>query len=384
MKLKKLFVVFFILTGVFFSVSITTKAEDLPTAKTYTEQTGINASAGSYELISPIGNLSKIPDVSDNGFSDFVNLLIRIAIALAGAIAVVMLIIGGIQYMGTDSVWEKGESRSRMTSAIIGLVLLLTSYFILFNINPDLVDIRIGGLRVTEGEWEKISFGGQYRLSQTSGTSKTFTRTKFYDKIKEVSKRPEYNINHCLLQVAIQRESGGAEGLVGHDEDAPSSGIKSRKDFIASGKRYKGSTFPIDNSLITKSSHLNDDHGTSSIYSASNPAAEDLGLDWRFSHGVGMFGVTFYPEGNSYGDYKKGVYSTSLKKWIKPKDLFNTDTDIAMAAEIMAKNNKACSGDIENTYRKYGSGECTGRNAFTNTEAPLRKNLFDQCVTQDK
>ena len=43
-----------------------------------------------------------------------------------------------------------------MTSAIIGLVLLLTSYFILFNINPDLVNIRIGGLRVSEEEWAKV------------------------------------------------------------------------------------------------------------------------------------------------------------------------------------------------------------------------------------
>ncbi len=156
-NLKKLFIIIFILTSIVFLGNIT-HAEELPTAKTYTEQTGIDASAGSYELISPIGNLSKIQDVSDNGFSDFVNLLIRIAIALAGAIAVVMLIIGGIQYMGTDSVWEKGESRSRMTSAIIGLVLLLTSYFILFNINPDLVNIRIGGLRVSEEEWEKVEF----------------------------------------------------------------------------------------------------------------------------------------------------------------------------------------------------------------------------------
>ncbi len=147
------------------------------TAKTFNEQTGIDASAGSYELISPIGNLSKIPDVSDNGFSDFVNLLIRIAIALAGAIAVVMLIIGGIQYMGTDSVWEKGESRSRMTSAIIGLVLLLTSYFILFNINPDLVNIRIGGLTVNEEAWD-IEFGDGGSQYLTNGSLTPGSTTK--------------------------------------------------------------------------------------------------------------------------------------------------------------------------------------------------------------
>ncbi len=112
--------------------------------------------AGAYELISPIGNLTKVEDQSENGFSDFVNLIIRIAIALAGAFAVLTIIFSGVQYMGSDSVWEKGESKGKMTAAIGGLILLFCSYLILYTINPDLVNIKIGGAKLSEGDWEDV------------------------------------------------------------------------------------------------------------------------------------------------------------------------------------------------------------------------------------
>jgi len=134
-------------------ISTTLFAQD--TSTTLKAVTDVEFKSGSYELISPIGNLTKVADQSPGGFSEFVNLLITIAIALAGAIAVIMIIIAGIQYMGTGSVWEKGESKTKATAAIGGLILLLCSYIILNTINPDLVNIRIGGFsKIDEGKWD--------------------------------------------------------------------------------------------------------------------------------------------------------------------------------------------------------------------------------------
>ncbi len=143
---------FFIFTFLFSLLLITNfcNAQNDPVIKATTTPT---YSASSYELINPIGNISEVKDQDAGGLSNFFNLLIKIAIALAGAIAVVMIIVGGIQYMGTDSVWEKGESVSRMTGAVGGIVLLLCSYLILYTINPDLVNIKIGIKRVMEEEW---------------------------------------------------------------------------------------------------------------------------------------------------------------------------------------------------------------------------------------
>jgi hypothetical protein len=186
------------------------------------------------------------------------------------------------------------------------------------------------------------------------------------------------------MQVAIQRESGGIKGLVGHDEDAASSGIKSRRDFIASGKKSSGASFTPSDSLVTTRNFLNDDHGKGGVYSAINPNANDLGLDWRFSHGVGMFGVTFFPKGSSYGDYTKGLDMKNPSRHIVVKDLLNPEIDMVVATEQMTNNFKKCSGNIENTFRSYGSGSCSGNSKFIAVEAPLRKNLYDQCVAQDK
>lgn len=210
-------------------------------------------------------------------------------------------------------------------------------------------------------------------------------RTKYYNTIKEIAAKPEYNIPHCLLQAAIQRESGGIEGLVGHDEDAASSGIKSRREFIASGKKYDGTTFTPDNTLIEKGSFKNTEHIQGKPYSALNPNAQDLGLDWRFSHGIGLLGVTLYPKGSKYADYTVGIQTTIPgHQRIFAKDLYDPMVDILLGAYIMNNNYKKCGKNIEQTYRAYGSGSCSGGGKFMNTEAPIRADLYTQCVAQDK
>ncbi len=332
-----------------------------------------------YSLLAPIPGVNKIDNT--NTLGTYLNFFFKFAISVCAGLAVLMIVIYGVQYMGDGSVFGHTEAKSKIGSAIMGLLLALGAYALLNTINPDLVGsngIKIKQVTIT------LSPGQQYRLSETQATTKKFARTKYYDTIKATAAKKEYNIPHCLLQVAIQRESGGVAGLVGHDEEAPAFGIPSRKNFVNSGKKYSGTTFTSSQSLITDRGFHNDDHKGNNLFSASKPTAVDLGLDWRYSHAIGMFGVTFYPAGESYGDYTKGIYMVILKKTVFPKDLFNTNTDILVAAEMMSSNYKLCNNNVEQTYRKYGSGRCDGSNAFTNVEAPLRKNLYDQCVAQDK
>jgi Type IV secretion system pilin len=288
--------------------------------------------------------------------------MLKIAIGLAAVLSMVMIVAGGIEYMTSELISSKEEGKKRITNAVLGLIVALGAFLILNTINPDLIDIEPNieetTLQYIPGEAQ------QYRLTQTQNTDTNFKRTSFYDKIKTIS--AQYNIPHCLLQVAIQRESGGVVGLVGHDENVAYSGIKSRRDFIESGKKYNGTTFTPNNTLITTKTFLNDKDWGGSLFSASNPSASDLGLDWRFSHSVGLFGVTFYPENNSGA-----------------KDILNNpDKDIARAATIMKVDYSLCKQDIEQTFRAYGGGKCSSGGTFLNKEAPLRKNLYDQCMAQ--
>ncbi len=153
------------------------------TLKATTNTNNVNFKPDSYKLINKIGNIDKICDTGKpeynadgsirgcreltdkekeegetGGFSDFVNFIIRLAIAMAGAITVVMIMVYGVQYMGSDTVWKKSDSRSKITTAIAGLILMFCAYLILYTINPDLVKIRIGGNLINTRTWPVVSF----------------------------------------------------------------------------------------------------------------------------------------------------------------------------------------------------------------------------------
>ena len=101
---------------------------------------------GTYCLLAPIPGLTSSTDGSidvTNGFGDYANRIIRIFIGLLGVFAVMMIVFGGIQYMISSSGGEKNAGKDRMTNAVFGLILALSSYMILNTINPNLVKLNI-------------------------------------------------------------------------------------------------------------------------------------------------------------------------------------------------------------------------------------------------
>jgi len=96
---------------------------------------------GSYCLLEPLPGIGSSVD-PNTGFGDYANKLIRLIIGAAGALAVVMIVIGGIQYMSTDAVGEKSSGKETMQNALIGLGLALVSYLLLYTINPQLTVIK--------------------------------------------------------------------------------------------------------------------------------------------------------------------------------------------------------------------------------------------------
>lgn len=88
-----------------------------------------------YTLLAPIGEFKEAP----KNIGDYFNTIFKIVIGLCGALAVVMIVIGGVQYMGDESIFGKTEAKSKITSAIFGLIIALGSYALLNTINPDLL-----------------------------------------------------------------------------------------------------------------------------------------------------------------------------------------------------------------------------------------------------
>lgn len=98
--------------------------------------------------------LSPLPGVSDStGRTDinvYVKGMFQLAIGLAGALAVLRIIMGGVTYMTTEAFEGKSDAKDTIRDAIVGLLLAISAYTILATVNPKLVDFQFGieGLRL--------------------------------------------------------------------------------------------------------------------------------------------------------------------------------------------------------------------------------------------
>ena len=92
-----------------------------------------------YNLLQPLPSVGK----QVSSFPQYIQGLIPFILSLAAVLAVVMIVIGGIQYAISEAVDAKADARDRITQAIFGLLLALLSYLILWTINPQLVNLKL-------------------------------------------------------------------------------------------------------------------------------------------------------------------------------------------------------------------------------------------------
>lgn len=74
-------------------------------------------------------------------FQNYVQFIFNLIIAIAAAAAIFMIVLGGLQYMTSDSWTGKSDGLGKLKNALLGLVLVLTSYLILRTVDPRLVAI---------------------------------------------------------------------------------------------------------------------------------------------------------------------------------------------------------------------------------------------------
>lgn len=83
----------------------------------------------------------------------------KVGIALAGILAFLMIVLGGFEYLSTDAITGKEEGKARIERAIGGLILALTSYIILYTIDPTLVSMNFLFLKQANSAKEMLSPG---------------------------------------------------------------------------------------------------------------------------------------------------------------------------------------------------------------------------------
>jgi len=70
------------------------------------------------------------------GLGSYLSNMFKILIGVAGVLAVVVITVGGVQYMTTDAISGKEGGKEKINSAIFGLILALSSVLLLQTIDP--------------------------------------------------------------------------------------------------------------------------------------------------------------------------------------------------------------------------------------------------------
>ena len=118
-----------------------------------TNQTSSNGSDGTqvpYTLLSPLPCIARIrshmctdssgnPAITSITLSQFISYAYKFMLALAVVLAVFMITVGGFEYMLSGAANTKGDAVKKIQDAILGLLLALVAYLVLYTIDPNIV-----------------------------------------------------------------------------------------------------------------------------------------------------------------------------------------------------------------------------------------------------
>ncbi len=269
-------------------------------------------------------------------FGDYFNGLLKFAIGIAGALAVVMIVVGGIQYMSTDNFGEKAQGKEHIKNAVGGMILLIGAYMILNTLNPNLVDFnfKISGVSVSADGIITLSDEEYYAITGVSKPLPAAIDTAVN------SAATATGLEYCQIKALVEKESRGDAGAIGHDENVSST--PAHTAYKSSGKTFKGVTFPTGDAPPK-----NDD-----TVVCGEP---NLCLDWRFSHGIGLMQLTYFTNGMT-----PAGPTLEPKTFNKPpKELLDLTTNVSAGAEFLKTLLTTCDGDLFKAYSAYNSGYCT-------------------------
>lgn len=100
-----------------------------------------NVAPTEYQLLAPIPQIESSPGVTNT--ATYIPGLIKLIIAIATGLAVLMIIFGGIKYMTSDAFQGKSDAKKTIMDAIWGLLLVIGAWTILYTINPKLLNFDL-------------------------------------------------------------------------------------------------------------------------------------------------------------------------------------------------------------------------------------------------
>jgi hypothetical protein len=143
----------------------------------------ISAEETTYKLLAPLplsggGSLDTTTTASM-----YIPGMVMLIIGIAGVLAIVKIIYGGVVYISTDAIEGKSDGKQHIQDALWGLLLIISSWVILYTINPKLININL--------EIEKFQISGSF---DDTNIGRVPTRQEIED---------EKSITGCVNCVAI-------------------------------------------------------------------------------------------------------------------------------------------------------------------------------------
>lgn len=99
-----------------------------------------------YVLLAPLSDELKNEGFNytdPNALGKYLNTMISIFIGLCAVLAVVMIVLGGIEYTTSELVHSKEAGKEKIKGALLGLLIALGAYALLNTINPDLLNSNV-------------------------------------------------------------------------------------------------------------------------------------------------------------------------------------------------------------------------------------------------
>ncbi len=113
---------------------------------------------------------------STKNIADYIKAIYKYALGIVGILATVVLMFGGVLWITAGGNAERiTNAKSWLTAALTGLVLALTSYMILYFVNPGLVNFRVTPVKNVEdsGSDDKNDERGCCEVSYRTGIGGT-------------------------------------------------------------------------------------------------------------------------------------------------------------------------------------------------------------------
>jgi len=116
-----------------------------------------------YNLLAPLpcengtpgcenNKLTTYDPTQNNNIGGYLNIIIKLFIGICAVLAVIMIVVGGIEYMTTELISSKEAGKERIRNAILGLLLALGAWTLLYTINPNLLNTDLKSLTAVEVE----------------------------------------------------------------------------------------------------------------------------------------------------------------------------------------------------------------------------------------